>query len=238
MLMCALLFVFRPKAVCEHQRASFGKVIRNDGQQRGLTEHRFFPFIASVESTMKHSLLIVASLAALSLGGCKKEEAAAPDAAIATESTQPAEAAPAAAATNPDQAFANAAAASDAFEIQSSQLAAEKAVSSKVKTFAAQMIKAHTDSTAKLKSAAGGATPPITPVPEMTPMQQQTLAALGAKSGAEFDKAYIQAQAEAHQMTLDQLRAYSANGAVPTLKSFATGLVPVVTAHLNMVKGL
>ena len=57
-------------------------------------------------------------------------------------------------------------------------------------------------------------------------------------SGAEFDAAYAKAQVEAHQMTLDALKAYAADGAVPTLKSFATELVPVVTAHLNMAKAL
>jgi putative membrane protein len=186
---------------------------------------------------MKHSLLFVASLAAVSVAGCKKEDAASPDAAIATTSSQEA-AAPSAAVISPDQQFANEAAASDAFEIQSSQLAAEKASSSKVKKFAEQMIKAHTDSTAKLKSAAAAATPAITPLPQLTADQQQTLGSLQTKSGAEFDAAYIQAQASAHQMTLDRLRAYSASGAVPSLKSFATELVPVVTAHLNMAKGL
>lgn len=185
---------------------------------------------------MKHSLLLVASLAAVSVAGCKKEDAPAPDAAVTTASSE-SSAAPEAAA-NPDQAFASDAAASDAFEIQSSQLAAEKASSSKVKKFAAQMIEAHTSSTAKLKAAAAAATPAIAPVPQMTAAQQQTLETLRTKSGAEFDTAYIQAQADAHQMTLDRLRAYSASGAVPSLKTFATELVPIVTAHLNMAKGL
>jgi putative membrane protein len=69
-------------------------------------------------------------------------------------------------------------------------------------------------------------------------MQQQKLDELKTKSGAEFDTAYAAAQVEAHQMTLDALKAYSASGDVPSLKSFATELVPVVTAHLNMAKGL
>ena len=186
---------------------------------------------------MKHSLLFVASLAALSVAGCKKDNATAPDNAAPTASSEQAAATPGAVAS-PGQDFANTAAASDAFEIQSSQLAAEKASSAKVKNFAEQMIKAHTESTAKLKSAAAAATPAITPVPQLSPAQQQALASLQSKSGAEFDKAYIQAQAEAHQMTLERLRAYSTTGDVPSLKAFATEMVPIVTAHLNMAKGL
>ncbi|RYE69789.1 MAG: DUF4142 domain-containing protein, partial [Rhizobiaceae bacterium] len=82
------------------------------------------------------------------------------------------------------------------------------------------------------------ASPAITPTPSMTAMQQQTLADLQSKSGADFDKAYMAAQVNAHQMTLDALKAYAASGEAPSLKSFAGGLVPTVTAHLNMAKAL
>lgn len=190
---------------------------------------------------MKHTVLLAAALAALSLAGCNSEPAPATDAAttdamaegMASETpSMPA------ASTSSAQAFANAAAASDQFEIESSKLAASKAQSDEVKRFAEQMIKAHTDSTAKLKTAASQASPAITPAPQMTPMQQQTLSDLGAKSGAEFDEAYSKAQVDAHQMTLDTLKAYSADGEVEPLKQFATELVPIVTAHLNMAKGL
>lgn len=189
---------------------------------------------------MKHAAIIAVSAAALALASCgKKNEAAAPEttAAEAPGGMASPAAAPAENMTA-GQSFANTAASSDAFEIETSKLAAEKAASAKVKTFAQNMIKAHTDSTAKLKSAAAAATPPVTPVPQLTPLQQQTLTELQGKSGADFDTAYAKAQVDAHQMTLDALKAYSASGDVPSLKKFATDLVPVVTAHLNMARGL
>jgi putative membrane protein len=189
---------------------------------------------------MKHSLLFAVSLAALSLAGCKKEAAPAGD--VAASATPAGDAmAPAPGATAPAsaaQTFVDAAAASDAFEIETSRLAATKAESAKVKRFAETMIKAHTDSTAKLKTAAAAASPALTPSPQLNATQQQTLDELSAKSGADFDRAYAKAQVDAHQMTLDTLKAYSTNGEVAPLKSFATELVPVVTAHLNMAKGL
>nr|WP_237243577.1 DUF4142 domain-containing protein [Sphingomonas sp. LK11] len=37
---------------------------------------------------------------------------------------------------------------------------------------------------------------------------------------------------------MDALRGYATTGDVPALKSFASELVPTVTAHLNMAKGL
>jgi putative membrane protein len=136
------------------------------------------------------------------------------------------------------QTFANAAAASDNFEIEISKLAAGSAASAATKAFAQSMIKAHTDSTAKLKAAAGSATPAITPDPTLTPEQVQTLEALKGKEGAEFDTAYADAQINAHQKTLETLKAYAANGELPSLKTFASALVPIVTAHVNMAKGL
>ena len=130
------------------------------------------------------------------------------------------------------------AAASDMFETESSRLAASKAASSDVKQFAEQMIKAQSESTAKLATAAAAATPAITPLGDMTDMQRQTLSDLAGKSGADFDTAYAKAQVDAHQATLDALKAYSVNGDVASLKTFATQMAPVVTAHLNMAKAL
>jgi putative membrane protein len=143
---------------------------------------------------------------------------------------------PAAVLTGAD--FTNAAAASDVFEIESSKLAAANGQSAAIKSFAADMVKAHTDSTAKLKAAAGQASPAITPSPALKPDQQQQLDALKTKKGAEFDTAYAAAQVTAHQQALDLLQGYSAQGDVPSLKAFATELVPVVSGHLDMARGL
>ncbi|MBN8813431.1 MULTISPECIES: DUF4142 domain-containing protein [Sphingomonas] len=137
------------------------------------------------------------------------------------------------------QAFANAAAASDAFEIETSKLAQGQSQSAAIKKFADAMIKAHTESTAKLKTAASAAAPAITPDPALTAAQQQALDSLKPLKGAEFDKAYAAAQVDAHQKTLDAVKATVGNKDVPQqLRDFATRLIPTVTAHLNMAKGL
>lgn len=182
---------------------------------------------------------IVITLAAstLTLGACGHNTQGAEGNAGNAEATN-ANANTAAPAVSADQTFANTAAASDAFEIQSSQLAASNASSKAVKSFAQRMIAAHTASTQKLKTAASTASPPITPDATLTPDQQQKLAQLKSQSGAAFDSAYVDDQIAAHQAALDGLRNYSANGSVPSLKTFATQLIPTVTAHLNMAKGL
>ena len=81
-------------------------------------------------------------------------------------------------------------------------------------------------------------TPPVTPDDTLTAEQQSTLDHLKTLKGAEFDSAYKTAQVDAHSKTLDTLKAYSASGDTPALKTFADGLIPTVTAHLNMAKGL
>lgn len=187
---------------------------------------------------MNHQLLFAASLAIITVAGCNKE--AEPDADTTTRVAASDTAAPAAAerAETPGQSFANVAAASDVFEIETSKLAIEKASTAKIKTFARQMVKAHTETTTKLKTASAAATPPIAPVVALTAAQQTQLDDLRGKSGAEFDRAYVAAQITAHQATLDSLKGYSAGGNVHSLKTFATDLIPVVTAHLNMAKSL
>lgn len=136
------------------------------------------------------------------------------------------------------QAFANMAAASDAFEIASSKLALDQSASPAIKTFANQMIAAHTKSTDKLKATTAGLTPAITPDPKLNADQQAKLDSLKGLTGTAFDTAYIAAQQQAHQQAYDMLTAYGATGDVPALKTFAAGLAPTVAAHLNMAKGL
>jgi putative membrane protein len=136
------------------------------------------------------------------------------------------------------QGFANAAAASDRFEIESSQLAATNGTSAAVKKFATQMIAAHTASTAKLKSTLATQTPAITPDDTLNPEQQATLDSLKGQTGAAFDSAYAAAQVDAHTKALDALKNYSASGDNEALKDFADGLIPTVTSHLNLAKGL
>ncbi len=189
---------------------------------------------------MRYTTIAVLSASALALAACgpKTETSTTTNITSETSASTIDNTALAAPVLSPGQTFANAAASSDAFEIAESQLALTTSKSAAIKSFAQKMIDAHTASTAKLKAAAASATPAITPDPILTAEQQQKLDALKAKTGADFDTGYAADQVAAHQATLDALKSYSATGDVPELKTFATGLVPTVTAHLNMAKGL
>lgn len=187
---------------------------------------------------MKTSYLVLVSAGALALASCGKKTTVdnttmtTTNTEMTTASTTPV-VTPAA-----GQTFANTAAASDAFEIATSKMALSTSSSAAIKKYAQKMIDAHTESTAKLTMAVSALTPPIAPDATLTAAQQQTVDGLKGKTGADFNRAYIDAQTTGHQQTLDALKAYAASGDVPALKTFATNLVPTVTAHLNMAKGL
>jgi putative membrane protein len=186
-------------------------------------------------------LLILVSGGALALSACGKHDETTTNATFDTNvaidnetvANMAAEAGPLTA-----QGFANAAAASDRFEVESSRLAASAAASAAVKSFADKMVSAHTASTAKLKSTASGLSPAVTPDDTLNPDQQAKLDSLRNLKGSDFDTAYAAAQVEAHQKALDALKSYAASGDKDALKQLAGGMVPTVTAHLNMAKGL
>jgi putative membrane protein len=190
---------------------------------------------------MRYTIIALLAGSALALAGCggsKTETSTTTNSVITEGDSLTVDSNVTAPVSSPGQAFANAAASSDAFEIAESQLAQTTSKSAAIKSFAQKMIDAHTGSTTKLKAAAASATPAITPDATLTAEQQQKLDALKAKTGTDFDTGYAADQVAAHQATLDALKTYSATGDVPELKTFATGLVPTVTAHLNMAKGL
>jgi putative membrane protein len=136
------------------------------------------------------------------------------------------------------QEFANTAAKSDAFEIAAAKLAAANGASTEVKSFAAEMVKAHTESTTKIKAAAAKASPAITPDATLTEDQNEDLAKLKGLKGADFDTAYVDGQIDAHQDALSLMQGYAKDGEVASLKTAAGDIAPAVSKHLEMVKML
>lgn len=190
---------------------------------------------------------LLASLAVLGLAACgggtdtaTTENAASDDVAIEDINATAADTNLATAAPLPStpQEFADMAAGSDQFEIQSSELAQQKAQDAAVKEFAAMLVKDHTKSTADLKTAAGQASPAITPAPALNPEQQANLDALRVASGADFDRLYLQQQVPAHEAALSMLQGYAAAGDVQPLKEFASKTAPVVQQHLEHARSL
>lgn len=132
-------------------------------------------------------------------------------------------------------AFVENAARSDMFEIRAGRLALARSHDRAVKTFAREMIKAHTQTTAALKA---HLPPGLTPPTELDKRRQGMLDDLKASKPSEFDKRYIDQQVSAHQEALTLMKGYAAHGDKPELKAAAAKTVPIVEHHLEMAKSL
>lgn len=187
----------------------------------------------------RHLLIAGACIAALSLAACGKKADPAADTAMPAQQAMAPAAAPAAPAT-PTTAvdFVPMAAASDMFEIEAAKVAQTKSRNAEVKKFAAEMIAAHTKSTADLKKAITESGQTITPPAALPAEKQAMLDSLKSADAAGFDKMYLDGQVTAHQAALDLMQGYADGGDVPAIKTFATATAPVVKGHLDMAKAM
>ena len=128
--------------------------------------------------------------------------------------------------------------ASDLFEIESSELAAEKAQRQEVKDFAQMLVADHQKSTATLKTAAAAVQPPVTVAPELDASKQAMMDALRNASGADFDRLYLSQQIPAHEQALSMLQGYATGGGPEQLKQHASTTAPVVEKHLARAREL
>ncbi|WP_347137459.1 DUF4142 domain-containing protein [Paracoccus sp. SSK6] len=124
-------------------------------------------------------------------------------------------------------AFVEKAATSNMFEIQSSQMAQDKATDPALKEFAAQMITDHEKAGADLKAAAGDI-----PVPtELAPKEAEMMGLLEKAEGAEFDDLYKTMQVRAHTEAVALFQGFAENGDDADLKAFATATLPTLEEH-------
>ncbi len=133
--------------------------------------------------------------------------------------------------------FVQTVAASDAFEIQSSELAAERAARQEVKDLAAMMVTAHRQTTQELTQLT--ATNNLSaPTPQLNATQQASLDNLRAQSGEAFDDAYLDAQVAAHENAVRTFEEYAANGESGPLRQWAQSTLPNLRNHLQQTQAL
>ena len=178
---------------------------------------------------MKHSLRGALLLTSLLVAACSQ-----------TPPPPPADAAPPApkpALSQVDQSFVQAAAASDQFEIQSSQLAQDKARGAAVKNFAAQMVQAHTGTTQQLTQIvqSKGVQPGQ---PELTEDQQKMVSALQGDNASRFDRDYLHCQIKGHEAAANLFKQEISQGQDAEIKSFAQQTLPTIEQHLAEARKL
>ena len=145
---------------------------------------------------------------------------------------------PPASAETATQSFVNNAAISDMYEIQAGKIAESKGQSKAVRALGARMVKAHTQTTAKLKATLNSAKIAVHPPGALDTAHQKLLDDLNGANGADFDKMYLSQQATAHQDALTLMQTYASTGDNPALKKLATGTMPVIRQHIEMIDKL
>lgn len=116
----------------------------------------------------------------------------------------------------------------NAFEIESSKMAEQKATSSDVKEFAAKMIEDHTMAAKELNKAAKI---PEGEAPVLSPKHAAMLKTLEGATGNDFQALYIDMQTAAHMEAVTLFATYAKGGDDPAVKEFAEKTLPKLEMH-------
>ena len=135
----------------------------------------------------------------------------------------------------PTATFVQQAVVGNLFEVESSKLALERSQNAAVKTFAQLMVNDHSAAGVKIVEAineAKVARPPL----KLDARHVALMETLTSKTGAEFDRIYVEAQHKAHTEAVAMFEGYAAAGEDSHLKAVATQLVPALKSHLAEIQ--
>lgn len=135
------------------------------------------------------------------------------------------------------QDFISQAAKSDMFEIQSSQLAADR-MDGKTKAFAERMLADHRRTTDELTGMVSRNAVKAELPTAMDPAQQAELEKLKSLQGDAFAKEYRNAQVTAHQKAVTMFKQYAADADHAGLKLWVMNTEPALEEHLRMAEDL
>jgi putative membrane protein len=135
--------------------------------------------------------------------------------------------------------FVKQAAMSDMFEIQSSQLAEQKADDAPTKSFAQKMVTDHTKTSSEVKSmVSSGKLKGVDLPTDMSSSQKSMLDKLKGLNGKDFTKQYHSDQVSAHKDAVSLFERYGKGGDNPDLKAWASKTLPDLQGHLKMAQDL
>ncbi|HEX2748554.1 MAG TPA: DUF4142 domain-containing protein [Verrucomicrobiales bacterium] len=144
----------------------------------------------------------------------------------------PAAKAPAAEASAPvtEEEFVKTAAKSGNHEVMAATLATTKATDKKVKAFAAMLVKDHTAANKNLAAVAAGMKIPL---PKEDPEGQAKYDALGAKTGEEFDTAFLEEMRMGHDKSIALFESAKGTAKTKSLVNFIDKTLPVIKGHAD-----
>ncbi len=121
-------------------------------------------------------------------------------------------------------------------EVELSRVATTKGKNAEVKKFAQKMIEDHTNANAELKQLAGKKN--VTLPTELDAEHKAIKDKLSGLSGAEFDKAYVNAMVSDHEKAVNLFKTQADGGTDAETRAFAAKTLPKLQGHLDMVKGI
>jgi putative membrane protein len=132
--------------------------------------------------------------------------------------------------------FWNKAAEAGMAEVELGKLAQSKAQNADVKKFAQKMVADHTKANDELKALA--AKFKITLPAELNSTHKSVMDKLNSLSGADFDKAYVDAMVKDHDDAVSLFQTEADGGATEELKAFAAKTLPTLKSHQTMIKDI
>lgn len=135
-----------------------------------------------------------------------------------------------------DAKFANDAAVAGMAEVAAGKVASQKATNPQVKDFAKMMVMDHTKANEELMAIAKKKNITLPAAPDAD--HQKMLTDLSAKTGKDFDKAYVDAMVSGHKKVASMLEDASKNCKDSELMGFAAKTLPTVKAHLAKIEAI
>ncbi|CAN7361407.1 DUF4142 domain-containing protein [Rhizobacter sp. LjRoot28] len=136
-----------------------------------------------------------------------------------------------------DASFLKQAAQNGHTEVEGSKLAATKATTEPVKTFAQKMVDDHTKTNTELAALASSKGVDVPTEPSVA--QKAKLKLLSAADGADFDRRYADMLGvKAHEDTIKLFQKAASGAKDPEVKAFAEKTLPALKEHLEMARKL
>ncbi len=131
-----------------------------------------------------------------------------------------------------DKSFLEKAAKGNMMEVHMGEMANRKSANTEVKKFADKIITDHTANNVELKTLADMKK---TGLPDKN---DDSMKSLDAKSGADFDKAWVEAMVKDHKDDIKEYEKQAADAADPDVKAYAAKTLPTLKLHLSIAEGV
>jgi len=121
-------------------------------------------------------------------------------------------------------------------EVSAANLALRKTANQEIKTFAEMMANEHGKANSELQSLAGTKSVELVNEPTMIAKGKEKL--LDRKSGADFDKEYIDDAVKSHKKSVEAFEKAANEAEDADVKAFASKTLPTLKHHLSMAEDL